>query len=323
MRFAKILGLPLLTLAHQRQERELVEAERDQLKVALDALVRQATTADGNGEKATRLESSEQRFSPVHDDRLQRSTDIMAYSLASTNHAKISNGRTHCLPSSPSTCTMQRDKSPVRKILPTGACHSDLGTGTSPPVPDMMSAGRPPGIDLTDRQQPVDLNLTLGVEPKSTGALGSTQRAAFKIKLMQDLARASGIETSAFLFKDLADASDGRVCLTVTILPHPAGDRASPHAVAGTLKTQSEDPTSRLLAGVVTQHTRAISYSMTEASAAPAHQSQTPPTVGCTGKAGVSEPTPTRSAGKKLDSYGGLWEAAKAERARKLAVSFS
>ena len=316
MRFAKILGLLLLTLAHQRQEREVVEAERDQLKVAMDALVRQASTADGNGEKATCLESSEQRCSTVHDDGPQRSTDIMACS-------KTSHGRTDRLPSSTSTRTMQRDKSPVRKILPMGHYHSDLGTGTSPQVPDTMSARRPPGIALTDRQQPVDLNLTLGVDPKSTGALGSTQRAAFKIKLTQDLARASGIKTSAFLLKDLADASGGRVCLTVTILPDPAGERASPHEVAGTLKTQSEDPTSRLLAGVVTRHTRAISYSMTEASAAPEHQPQTPPTVGCTGKAGVSESTPTRSAGKNLDSYGGLWEAAKAERARKLALSFS
>lgn len=57
------------------------------------------------------------------------------------------------------------------------------------------------GVQDGDAERPgdeVEMQIRLGVDARQAGVEGSTQRAAFKIKLTQDLHRASGLPTKCF-----------------------------------------------------------------------------------------------------------------------------
>jgi hypothetical protein len=97
------------------------------------------------------------------------------------------------------------------------------------------------GGDVARSGDGVEVTLRLGIDARQAGMDGSTQRAAFKIKMTQDLHRASGLPTKCFVLESFdpapprevgeSAANDGSACggldVRLMVLPLDSDNKTS------------------------------------------------------------------------------------------------
>jgi hypothetical protein len=98
--------------------------------------------------------------------------------------------------------------------------------------------------------QAVTVRIVLNMHISESGEEGTYQRAKFKIRLLRELAKASGIQKR---FLDVKLISAGSIIVDVDICPDPNADtdRHCPFYVATDLKKQAQDEQSQLRSGIL------------------------------------------------------------------------
>ena len=110
---------------------------------------------------------------------------------------------------------------------------------------------------ISQAEEPVDMQLKLGLDFLVAGQPNSLERSAFEQNLIRDLSNASGLNPVSFRVQRM---SPGSIIVDMQIHRDPIGRGRQPRDVAMDLEAQAKDPGSRLRNGILTCYTEAIAF---------------------------------------------------------------
>ena len=110
--------------------------------------------------------------------------------------------------------------------------------------------------DKEDKNAPVQLIMTLGLDFSIAGSEGSDKGDKFKRDVAEDLASASGLPAANFRIKEVSQ-NNGSIILDMEVMPDPLSPGT--HILAAKdLAEQAADPSSTLRSGKITSHATGV-----------------------------------------------------------------